>query len=163
MGVRESLNENKRLGLGVATGVVVVGLAIISFQVFGGSKGGGIDQPTQVFYTDDNGKTFFKDDVYKVSPFDRSGKKAYRAEVFQCDDGKQFVGLIYRHNALGRKAMEEYLAKGADDRLGTFLAGLDIQGLEAKAPGAPDTAWKANYGEKFAKCPSGGPARLVTP
>src|SRR5688500_9050171 len=85
MGVRESLNENKKLGVGVGAGIFVVALAILSFQLFGGG-GTGVEAPTSAFYTDDDGKTFFKDDAYKVVPFNHGGKQAYRAEVFQCSD-----------------------------------------------------------------------------
>jgi hypothetical protein len=164
MGVRQSLNENKKLGVGVGAGIFVVALAILSFQLFGGG-GSGIEAPTSAFYTDDDGKTFFKDDAYKVVPFDHGGKQAYRAEVFKCADGKQFVGRMYRHNALGKKAMEEHLAKGTDDPEGVFLAGLDNQATEVKAPGAPADAWKLYYPSeaKSPKCPSGGMAQPVVP
>jgi hypothetical protein len=163
MGVREALSENNKLGLSVGIGVIVVALAIIGVQLSGG--GSGVEEPETAFYTDDDGKTFFKDAIYKVSPFDRNGKPAYRADVFKCPDGKQFVGLMYRHNALGKKAMQEHIAKGADDPQGTFLGGLEIQGLEVKRPGAPDNTWKLNDASLSTsiKCPSGGVAELVSP
>lgn len=163
MGVRQSLNENKNLGVGVGAGIVVVALAIISFQLFGGVSSQ-IQAPASAFYTDDNGKTFFKDDIYKVCPFDHNGKQAYRADVFECPDGKQFVGLMYRHNAVGRKAMEEHIAKGTDDPRGDFLAGLEVQGMEVKRPGAPDIAWRPNDTSlgSLIKC-KGQPAELVIP
>jgi hypothetical protein len=165
MGVRESLNQNKKLGVGVGVAIIAVALGFISLQLVGGRTN--VDLPASAFYTDDDGKTFFKDDVYKVVPFDHNGKKAYRADVFKCADGKQFVGLMYRHNALGQKAMQEHVAKGADDPQGTFLAGLEMQGVEVKRPGAPVSAWKPNTEpeqvQRAVKCPSGGPAQLVTP
>ena len=164
MGVRETLNENRQLGVGVGIGILVLGMVIVGYQLFGGG-GTGIEVSDQAFYTDDNGKTFFKDDLYKAVPFDHNGKQAYRADVYQCPDGKQFVALMYRHNAVGRKAMEEHIAKGADDPHGAFLGGLEIQGMEVKPAGAPDTAWKPNVGagERTIKCPTGEIAQLVTP
>jgi hypothetical protein len=164
MGVRESINGNTKLGVGVGTAILVLALATISYQLFGGG-GTGVQVSTSAFYTDDNGKTFFKDNAYKVSPFDHNGKKAFRADVYQCPDGKQFVAFLYRHNALGRKAMEEHLAKGAKDPQGTFLAGLEFQGMEVKPAGAGDNAWRSNSGsgERSVKCPSGGPAQPVNP
>ena len=163
MGVRESINENKRLGLGVAAAVVIVAMAIIGSQVVGG--GSGVKEPETAFYTDDDGKTFFKDDIYKVVPFDHKGKRAYRADVFKCPDGKQFVGLMYRHNALGTKAMQDHIAKGKSDPQGTFLAGLEAQGFEVKRPGAPDNTWKLNDTslQSSIRCASGTVADLVTP
>ena len=164
MGVRESLGENNRLGTGVAIAVLVVGMAVIGYQVLGGG-GTGLPVTDQAFYTDDDGKTYFEDDLYKVVPFTRNGKQAYRADVFNCSDGKQFVGVMYRHNALGKKAMQEHLDKGADDPNRAFLGGLELQGLEFKLPGAPDTAWKPNFGanDRTIKCPDGHVATLVTP
>jgi hypothetical protein len=163
MGVRESLNEKKTLGLGVAAAVGLLAVVIIGAQVVGG--GSGVSEPETAFYTDDDGKTFFKDDIYKVVPFDHNGKQAYRADVFKGPDGKQFVGLMYRHNALGKKAMQEHIAKGKDDPRGTFLGGLEIQGMEVKRPGAPDNTWRMNDTslQSSIKSPSGGPAELVEP
>jgi hypothetical protein len=166
MGVRESLNENKNLGLGLAIGIAVIAVAIIAIQVVGSSHGaGGIEVRKTAFYTDDDGKTFFKDDTYKVAPFNHNGKQAYRADVFKCADGKQFVGLMYRHNELGKKAMGDFIAKGASDKQGTFLSGLETQGVEVKRPGGADSTWKPNDSSLATsiKCPSGGPTQLVTP
>jgi len=163
MGVRESVNGNRKLGVGAAALLLVGALSFIGFQVFGGGGGTGVAATSSAFYTDDNGKTFFKDNLYKVVPFEHNGKQAYRADVFQCPDGKQFVGLMYRHNALGRKAMSQHIAKGARDPQGTFLAGLEIQGMEVKPAGAADTAWRPGGGERLVKCPSGGTAQLVIP
>jgi hypothetical protein len=132
--IRESLNKNKNLGIGVGAAILIVAVGLIAFQLRGG--GSGVVVATQAFYTDDNGKTFFKDNVYKVSPFDHNGKQAYRADVYQCTDGKQFAGVVYRHNALGRKGMEEHIAKGADDPEGAFLTGLESQGMEVKLSSA---------------------------
>jgi len=159
MGVREKLNTNKQLGVWVGVGILIVGLGIIGIQLLRGG-GSGIAVSDSAFYTDDNGKTFFKDDRYKVVPFDHNGKQAYRADVFQCPDGKQFVGLIYRHNAVGRKAMEKH--KGHESQSAS-IAGLEIQGMEVKPAGAADTAWVPNSGDRLVKCPSGQTAQLVAP
>jgi hypothetical protein len=161
MGVRESFNQNKRLGVGAAVGIVIVGLGIIGIQLIRGGDSG-VTVSDQAFYTDDNGKSFFKDDFYKIVPFDHNGKQAYRADVFQCPDGKQFVGLMYRHNAVGKKAMEKHLAKRGN-RQDVSMAGIEIQGMDVKPAGAPDTAWKPNTGEASVKCPSGGTAQPVRP
>jgi len=158
MGVRDGLNTNKRLGVWVGIGVLIVGLGIIGIQILLG-RGNGITVSDLAFYTDDDGKTFFKDDRYKVVPFNHNGKQAYRADVFQCRDGKQFVGLIYRHNAVGRKAMEKY--KGHPPT--SSIAGLEAQGMEVKRSGAADTTWGPNTGDRTVKCTSGEPAQVVAP
>ena len=166
MGVRESLNQNKKLGMAIGIAIAVIAVALIGLQVLGGGPGPGVEIRKSAFYTDDDGKTFFKDDVYKVSPFAHNGKQAYRADVFKCPDGKQFVGLIYRHNALGQKAMQDHLNKRASDPQGTFLNGLEIQGLEVRRPGTPDgNGWKPNdlSLSTSVKCPSGAAAQPVSP
>jgi hypothetical protein len=52
---------------------------------------------SRAYFTDDEGKTYFEDDVLKPFPFERSGKKAYRAYVFRCGSrGTPFVGMLGR-------------------------------------------------------------------
>jgi hypothetical protein len=168
MGVRQSLNENKKLGVGAGAGVLVVALAIIGYQLFGGPSSVG-PAPRTAFYTDDNGKTFFEDDIHKVSPFERNGKQAYRADVFQCPDGKRFVAFVYRHNASGRNEMEQYLANKImeKDEGGSILRAIEVSSMEFKRAGADDRAWRANDAPAIeslhaaVKCPSGGPATLA--
>jgi len=162
MAVSESPRTNQKLGVRAGLALLIVGLGIIAIQFFrGGDRG--ITVSEYAFYTDDNGKTFFKDDRFKVVPFDHNGKQAYRADVFRCPDGKQFVGLLYRHTAIGKKTMEAHLAKGDQRSGGAWMGGIEIQGMEVKPGGAPDTAWMRNTGEGSVRCPSGEVAVLVTP
>src|SRR4029079_11477876 len=100
MSFRDKLSEKPAIGLGIGVGILVIAFGVIGYQLFGGSNSAG-EIPTQGFYTDDNGKTFFKDDINKVVPFDHNGKQAYRADVFKGADGKEFVGLVYRHTPTG--------------------------------------------------------------
>jgi len=164
--IRDSLNKNKKLGVGIGAAILVIAVGLIAFQLRG--SGSGLTAATGAFYTDDIGKTFFTDDPYKVSPFDHGGKQAYRADVFKCADGKQFVGLIYRHNQIGRKQIEEYVAKGQDDEQGTILSGIERFGMEVKRAGTPDNAWRPNDDpdnlRRSVPCPGGtGAAYFVTP
>lgn len=160
MEIRDSLNTNKRVGYGVGACILIIAIGLIAFQLSGRSPASVDD--ASAFYTDDNGKTFFKDDLLKVSPFDRNGKQAYLCEVYQCSDGKQFVGLMYRHNSIGRKAIEGMRQPDA-----SLLSGLEVQGTEVKRAGAADSAWKPNTDPEttrgMIKCASGGPATVVVP
>src|SRR3989442_15244567 len=99
----DTINQNKRVGLGVGAALILFAVGILAFQLHGGS-GSATSAPSRAFYTDDNGKTFFKDDL-KAVPFDHNRKQAYRADVFKSADGNQFVGLIYRCTPEGRKEM----------------------------------------------------------
>lgn len=52
---------------------------------------------SRVYFSDDEGKSYFADDMDKTFPFDHDGKQAYRAYVYRCDEsGKPFVGLVGR-------------------------------------------------------------------
>lgn len=169
MGVRQSLNESRKLGFGVGGAVLVVALALLGYQLYGGPSSVGA-APRTAFYTDDNGKTFFEDDIHKVSPFERNGKQAYRADVFQCPDGKRFVGVIYRHNSSGRQQVEQYITNKTmnKDKGGSILRAIESACMEFKRPAANDRAWRPNDSAAIESlhasitCPSGGPATLVT-
>ena len=53
--------------------------------------------PRKDFYTDDDGATWFADDVDKLTPFDHGGRPAVLAHVFTCDGGRtKFVGYLER-------------------------------------------------------------------
>jgi len=167
MGIRETMNESKKLGVGIAIAVVVVGVALVVVQLLSGRETGAAPIINTAFYTDDNGKTFFKDDVNKIVPFDHNGKQAYRADVFQGADGKQFVGLVYRHTSAGRQEIENYFAKNSKDGMARSL--LEHRDMQVKRVGADDASWVLNDSEATESLQasvhdaSGKPAKLVTP
>ena len=95
MGIRESLNKNPKIAAGIAVGAMLAGLGFVGWQL-------GASGPSAVerggYFSDDDGKTFFVDDIDKVAPFDRGGKEAVRAYVYTCDDGAtKFVGFLERY------------------------------------------------------------------
>jgi len=166
MGTREKLNENKKLGVGVGAAIVIVAVGVFAFQLRGGDENA-VRPASTAFYTDDNGKTFFKDDINKTSPFARNGKQANRADVFKGPDGQQFVGLIYRHTDAGRKEMEEYITKRVKDPDGLTRLSIERRGMEVKK--LADKTWSINDEmttdrlHMSMKTPDGKPATLVTP
>jgi hypothetical protein len=167
MGVRETINETKGLGIGVAAAAMIIAIGLLAYQLNGG---GGQGAAKQAFFTDDDGKTFFKDDIEKLSPFDHNGKKAYRADVLRCTDGHEFVGLIYRHTDGGRKELESYQKDmKAKDVDGQVRANIEMRGMEVHRPGAAEKGWMPNDELQMerlraaAKCPLGKPGDLVNP
>jgi hypothetical protein len=60
------------------------------------------DKLPDSYYSNDDGKTFFAAASENVPPFDRDGKPAVQAYVFQCC-GKKFVGFLDRYNAEAHK------------------------------------------------------------
>src|SRR4051794_6634628 len=105
--MRDKLNKNKPLGVGVAIAVILAAGTVLAIQMMGKSNATP-DAATHAFYSDGS---IFKDDINKIVPFDHNGKQASRADVFQGVEGKQFVGLVYRHTDSGRRQMEAYLEK----------------------------------------------------
>jgi hypothetical protein len=168
--IREKLGERPAIGIGLAVVLIVVAIGVIGYQLFG-SGNSAVGIAAKAFYTDDNGKTFFKDDAFKIVPFDHNGKQAYRADVFKGDDGKEFVGLMYRHTPVGKNQMQSYISNKSwkTDREGTLLRGIEQRGMQVKPVGADEKAWAPNddgLAERLQsqmKTSSGAVAKLVTP
>jgi len=159
---------NGKLGPGIGVALILLAIGIIGYQYAGGNSSNVAVAPQNSFYTDDNGKTFFKDAV-KVVPFDHGGKQAYRADVFAGPDGKQFVGLIYRFTDAGKREMQAYIDNKTKDPSGLARLGIEHRGMQVKPVGAADSAWVLaddNTLERLqgsVKAPGGGAAKLVTP
>ena len=132
MGVRERLNDNPRVALGVAAAILVVTCAVVALQFSGASTG---EPSGSAFFTTDDGQSWFIDDATKLAPFQREGKEAVRAYVFECN-GTSFVNHLERFTPDGRKAAETAMgAKGTEQA--TSVAGqLRLSGAEIKKPGA---------------------------
>jgi hypothetical protein len=165
----QTLNEPKKLGLGAAAAVLLVGLGLLGYNLFGGRHSVSAEARGNAFFTDDDGKNFFKDDINKMTPFSHNGKQAYRADVFQGADGKQFVGLVYRHSDSGRKEIEAYFATKPKDPDATARMLMERGRMQVKPVGANDKAWMLNDEVTVERLQSsvtnasGKPAKLVTP
>jgi hypothetical protein len=159
-----------RYGIGVAIALLAIAAVGLGYQFLGARESGAGAPQKTAFYTDDNGKSFFKDDLFKVSPFDHNGKQAYRCDVFQGDGGKQFVGLIYRHTDAGRREIEAYYPNKSKDADGSTRRGIEERGMQVKPAAAGDgAAWTladdttTSRLQASMKDPSGKPAKLVQP
>jgi hypothetical protein len=138
MGIIEKLNDNPKLGFGVGAAILVLGLGFIVLQSSGGSH---VAVVKKAHYTDDNGKTFFRDSVNKIPPFDRGGKQAYRADVFKCPAGHEYVGLIHRFTPEGRAEMESHIAQRPHDPEGSLRMGIERRQMEMRKPSDNEKAW----------------------
>jgi hypothetical protein len=96
----------------------------------------------KVFFTTDDGKTWFADEADKIPPFEKDGKPAYRVYVYRCGDGKPFVSHLERYTPEAKKLLEE---GRANNRLGDpdLLEKIFMNGIEVKDPGTGDeeTNW----------------------
>jgi hypothetical protein len=135
--------------------IVVAGVAIF-FQLRGESTIG-----SGTYFTTDDGKTLFVDKSTRLPPFERDGKEAVRAHVFECG-GKRVVGYLSRYTASAKKALDEassYAGTGKAPPNVDQLANIGRTGLEVKRPG--DSQWVSQANARRAtqirvfKCPDG--------
>lgn len=169
MGLRDTLNERPKLGGILAGAFVVAALLIGMIQVIRLHPPTLADKPERAFFTIDDGKTWFVDDVTRLAPFDYDGKEAVRAYVVECN-GKKAVNHLERYTAEGKQAMakvREAAKKGPPP--GMLVAVAQQRGREVKRPG--DAKWhKASDGVAATaimtpQCPEGGSgeAKFVFP
>lgn len=163
MGIRQTMNENPALSIGVTAGAILVAIIIIIWELVGGKSPTSTAAINQSFFTDDDGKTFFADDANKIPPFMHNGKPAYKVLVFKCKDGKPFVAHMERYTEEGKKRLED--TKQTRGRLAQGMGAF----MEVKKPGQP--TWVRMTGDNprawseimRVTCPDGGAPEPVFP
>jgi hypothetical protein len=105
MGIRETLNQNSYVAVGITAGAIAVaGWFIVSTFRANAMPNYG----KAAYYSDDDGATYFEDDNKLVPPFDHHGKQAYKAYVYTCDNGRtKWVGYLEGYLPDARKKVEE--------------------------------------------------------
>ena len=164
MGVREWVKRRQSLAA-VGAVVMIAGAAVAIFiQARDPDAGSGL-----AFFTTDDGKTLFTDRITRLAPFDKDGKPACRAHVFECD-GKRFVGYLSRYTPEAMKALEEAKASrgtGKPPPNVHLLATAGTAGLQVKRPGDPYWVSGADMARATAirvvRCPDGGTPEEVDP
>lgn len=162
MGVRETLNRKPALAAGTA--IVFIAAAVYVLTVTNRAVPSRL---TRSFYTDDNGKTYFVDDIDKVTPFDHNGKEAFRAYVYRFGDGKPFVAYMSRHTDGARAKIAELSGQARDPEAEAMLHQLRNTGVEVRRP--DQTKWVPLFsaaGEQVAahpQSPQGNPVKGVYP
>ena len=92
MGLRESINRHPSIAVVPATVAVAAAGLMYFLTVRAGTAHA--SSGIKSFYTIDDGKTWFKDEMAQAFPFDHHGKLAYRVQVFRCGNGKPFAGYL---------------------------------------------------------------------
>jgi hypothetical protein len=149
MPLREWIDKHRGWANGAAIAMVCVAVALIVNEV----RSGGIPQVKYAFYSDDNGQSYFRDDVNKLFPFDHNGSPAYRAYVFQIGGRKPSVGYLERIND---KAAAKLLALQSQPQTPELVTQMDLvrtPGLEARTPGS--TRWLPENTAAFSKMING--------
>lgn len=134
MGIRETLNKNPSITTGATAAIIVIAIGFIIWQLGGGSSSG---IATEAYYSNDDGKSYFADDISKIAPFDKDGKPAYRAYVYQCPGGEPFVSHLERYTPEGKKAMEAALTN-SDPNYPMLMEDVQMNAIEVRKPGQGD-------------------------
>lgn len=169
MGVREALNRNPKI-MGIA-GTVAVAVAIWVVYRTVTDQGLKVKQPTQYYFTTDDGKTLFAAPKTSVPPFEKDGKQAVLAHVFTCDKGKtQFVAYLVKYKdefakrAAAEAANAEQAGKAKANDGGALASAAAAFSMLVKKPGDPE--WVPFTSPKGSSvtgiwCPSRDPWDLV--
>jgi hypothetical protein len=100
MPLRQKLRTNRRFGYGVAIAVLAVGAAVLVWQWISQFGPGRLPE-IRVFYSVDDGKSYFPDSEARLPPFDLPSGTAVRAHVFNAGSGA-FVGYLERFSPEAR-------------------------------------------------------------
>jgi len=147
MSIREIIQRNQRV-CGAVAGVAVLAALGVSMRSLSGSE-----QPPRVervFYSDDDGATYFVDNVDRLPPFDHDGKPAVRAHVFRCGHGGDaFVGYLEKVDDVTRAKLEQMRQAGILMREPNGVVPIDIamlrdNGCLYKSPKVPADKWVKN-------------------
>jgi hypothetical protein len=165
VGIRDAIQSRQSAVIAVAVLVIVgAGIAIfVQARNAGGLSGSG------TYFTTDDGATVFVASNTNLPPFDRDGKPAVQAHMFECG-GKRVVGYLSRYTADALKALEvakSYRGTGKPPPNVGELASIGTTGLEVKRPG--DTQWVSQADAMRAtrirvfRCPDGSTPPEVYP
>jgi hypothetical protein len=134
MGIRETIEKYRGTATVIAAILCLGGIALAVW-----SNRSGIPAPLKLaYYTDDDGKTYFVDDINKVTPFDHNGKQAYRAFVYRFGAGKPFVAYMTCLTEKGRARMLE-LASQPREEAALEITQINQSSTQVKRPG--ETKW----------------------
>jgi hypothetical protein len=170
MSIRQRINEKPAVSAAVAGGFVLIAVSLIGWMSCDTGGAGGGNFPQRAYFTVDDGKSYFPDDLDKIPPFATAdGKTAYRAVVVKCGTGQPYVSHLERYTDAQKKNLETALKSPAARP--TLLSEIEANALSAadvKKPLTGDKAWissgKPQY-EALArpKCPDGSDAERVHP
>jgi hypothetical protein len=155
--IREAINKRPGIAAGAAV-ALAIGFCIYSY-LESSTRVPRIHIPTQSYYTDDDGATYYADDIKIVPPYLHNGKTAVRAYVFKCKDGTPFVAYLEAFTPDSKKIMESALANL--NIVPPLVMKARMEGCLLKTPLTGDMKWlrpEAPGYDKIAQvhCPDGG-------
>jgi hypothetical protein len=107
MSLRDVMNKNPIVAIGATAAVVVLALVFIVMQM----KSPEVAKPASgLYFSVDDGKTFFTGETGKIAPFDYNGQPAVRAHVFEINGAKK-VGYLEKFSDAGKARAEKAIAR----------------------------------------------------
>ena len=99
--------------------LAVFGGAVFAYPHFYYSTPTAREKYTYVFFSNDDGKTYYVGDIFQIPPISQGSKTVVRAHVFSYEDGSHaFVGYLGRYNSEWKHRLEEAV-ENAKNRYGT--------------------------------------------
>ena len=137
MEFRNKINARPGLTLGATAAVVVLTVILVFRLLHGQDSQEAADK--RIFYSDDDGDTYFVAEATKAPPFSHNGKTAVMAEVFRCGaTGKPFVGYLLKYDEKTKAQIEEAMGDPNGSVATAEMGGATL----VKEPHAPH--WIAN-------------------
>lgn len=131
MWIREVINSRPKTTSAIAAAALVV-IGVTLFAMMRPSAGSE-SLASKLYFTVDDGKTFFVDDSSNIPPFDHDGKKAVQAVVFRCDQGEPFVGYLLRFPPAVKSSLNAL--SPADRQTDPKALNMRMKSAEVKKPG----------------------------
>ncbi|HEX2972364.1 MAG TPA: hypothetical protein VHP11_08520 [Tepidisphaeraceae bacterium] len=117
MGFRDTLNKNPQAVMIGTIAITVLALLLVVWQLWPASS----SAVSKAYFTIDDGKTFFVDDIYKIPPFKYQGKDAVRAHVYRVGEkGPMTVEWMEKFTPELKAKIEKYYADKKNR--GTYVA-----------------------------------------
>ena len=99
MGIREKLKEKPAVTACIAAVFLAIAVGILIWSYWPEKKA----DLSKAYYSDDDGKTWFAESAFLVTPFQHNGKTAVVAQVYSYDDGKKQSAHIWRSSPRTQK------------------------------------------------------------
>jgi hypothetical protein len=161
MGVREKINEKPAYAVAAVLTVLVLSGLFMYLHLRDDTAG----IVSKMYYSDDDGKTYFADSTSKIFPFDHNGKQACRAWVFQ-GSGQPFVAYLSAYTPEAKAQLEQLKGKESDPSSAAIISRLQNSAIQVKRPG--DVTWvgqNSAEGQKITavRSPDSSPIRQILP
>jgi hypothetical protein len=96
--------------------VILLVVVYIGYWMWTSGSPPAVVTPNKIYFTDDDGKTWFADDRSKLPPFDHAGKPAVVAHVYKCGD-KTFVAFLERLTAEAKAGAKNSGTQGGSETI----------------------------------------------